>query len=153
MTFRLDVLRHDDVAVLLLSGALDMTAALRLREELLRVVAEAPSRVVVDLEGVELFGSSGLGVLVAGTKRGQRYRKPTHIDLVCSTPKLLRVLRMTQLDRVFVVHASLDEALIGTSAAVVTEGADGDCPGFVGMSRPLPSTCNAGQLSASVAST
>lgn len=138
MTFRLDVLSHDDVAVLLLSGALDMNAALRLREELLRVVAERPGRVVVDLEGVELFGSYGLGLLVAGAKRGHQHRQPTHIDLVCSTPRLLRILRSTQLDRVFVVHPSLDQALIGTSAAVVTEGPDGDCAGSVGMSRSCP---------------
>lgn len=137
MTFCLDVLHHDDVAVLLLSGELDMDAALRLREELLPVMAEGPGRVVVDLEGVELFGSYGLGVLVAGAKRGHQHRQPTRIDLVCSTPRLLRILRITQLDRVFAVYASLDEALIGTSAAIVPEGEEGDRPSG-GDGRPSP---------------
>lgn len=106
---------------MLLSGALDIDGAFSLRKALFAAVDAGAARVVVDFEGVDLLDSTGLGVLVAAVKRGSRHPMPTTIELVCSTPKTLWALRLTRLDRVLLVHRSLDDALIGTSAAVRTE--------------------------------
>ena len=85
-------------------------------------VAEAPEGVVVVdvagsvdvclivvLDDVDFLDSTGLGVLVARLKvvRSQN----GWLKLVCTSEKVLRVFRITGLDKVFAIHATVDDAL------------------------------------------
>ena len=66
-------------------------------------------RLIVDLDDVDFLDSTGLGVLVARLKvvRSQN----GWLKLVCTSEKVLRVFRITGLDKVFAIHATVDDAL------------------------------------------
>jgi anti-sigma B factor antagonist len=102
-------------AVVHVSGEVDVSGAAHLREALAAAVRSGVGRLVVDLEGVTFVDSTGLGVLVAAKRTLDR--RGGYLELVVSRPRVARVLRISGLDRVFVVHPSLHAALLPTQRA------------------------------------
>jgi anti-sigma B factor antagonist len=100
--------RNDGSVVVTLAGELDLYNAHMLREALLECCGEAPERLVVDLSEVKFIDSTALGVLIEA-----RTRLPNRRGFMLASPGLetRRALEISGLDRHFVVHASLDEAL------------------------------------------
>jgi anti-sigma B factor antagonist len=95
--------------VVAVAGEIDVYTAPSLREQLEELDAEGSSDIVVDMTGVEFLDSTGLGVLVGGLKRA-RLRGGT-LRLVSDQEKILKILRITGLIRVFPMHTTLDDAL------------------------------------------
>jgi anti-sigma B factor antagonist len=96
------------------AGEIDVASASQLRDCLHQLIDAGSRRLVVDLRQVSFMDSVGLGVLV-GVQR--RLRSHGHgggsIQLVCAEGLVLRILRLTGLDRVFALHATLADALGG----------------------------------------
>jgi anti-sigma B factor antagonist len=61
------------------------------------------------MEGVEFLDSTGLGVLVGGLKRVRAH--DGWIDLVCTQGRILRIFRITGLNKVFSIHDSVADAV------------------------------------------
>jgi anti-sigma B factor antagonist len=110
--------------VLEVGGEIDVYTAPQLRERLIALVESGSRRVVVDLGRVEFLDSTGLGVLVGALKRlrgvgGELY-------LVCAQERLLKIFRITGLDRVFTLYASVDAAVAADpSGAPDSDGTGG----------------------------
>ena len=96
------------VTVIEVSGEIDVYTAPKLRERLVSLVESGNYRLIVDMEGVEFLDSTGLGVLVGGLKRVRAH--DGWIDLVCTQGRILRIFRITGLNRVFNIYDSVDEA-------------------------------------------
>lgn len=109
MDLRLDVTERDGWAVLAVGGEVDVATAPRLREQLIGLVNEGSHRIVVDLTAVDFLDSTGLGVLVGRLKLVRNHSG--WLRIVCSNDRILRVFRITGLDKVFGIHDSLEEAL------------------------------------------
>jgi len=94
--------------VVSVAGELDLYNAHALREALLECCNEAPERLVVDLSNVKFIDSTALGVLIEARSRMTNRRA-----FLLAAPGLetRRALEISGLDRHFVVHDSLDEAL------------------------------------------
>ncbi|MGL4176919.1 MAG: STAS domain-containing protein [Dermatophilaceae bacterium] len=101
--------RDDDVSVVVVGGEVDVYTAAQLRAALDAEVDAGHVRLVVDLEDVTFIDSTGLGVLVGRLKLVRN--QSGWLRIVCSTDRILRVFRITGLDKVFGIHASLDDAL------------------------------------------
>src|SRR5512147_2397811 len=101
--------------VLEVGGEIDVYTAEKLRGRLRDIVNSGEKHVVVDLTKVEFLDSTGLGVLV-GAHRRLRARDGS-LDLVCPHERLLKVFRITGLDSVFAIHASVEDATSGGAAA------------------------------------
>jgi anti-sigma B factor antagonist len=86
-----------------------MWTAPTLRECLFTLSEQGRPRAVVDLEAVEFLDSTALGVLVGAHKRF--VQGGGGLVLVCTTARILRVLEVTGLARVFTVHDSVDAAV------------------------------------------
>lgn len=112
MDLDLDVTEHGGCSVLSLRGEVDVYTAPRFRERLIELVNAGERQIIVDLEGVSFLDSTGLGVLVGGLKRVRSH--DGDMALVCTQGRILKVFDMTGLDKVFVVHESVDAALVGT---------------------------------------
>ncbi|MQA25335.1 MAG: anti-sigma factor antagonist [Micromonosporaceae bacterium] len=115
-----------DNTVLEVGGEIDVYTAPRLRERLLELIAEGERRLLVDLAGVEFLDSTGLGVLVGvqrllGAQGG-------HLGLVCRQERILKVFRITGLDRFFDMHFSVEEAAAAISDDDMASP-DGEEPG------------------------
>lgn len=98
-----------DFTVIRLVGDVDVSAAARLRDALSRLIADPAEKVLVDLTDVPFLDSTGLGVLV-GRLKAQRVGGGD-LALVIQSERLLRNFRITGLDRVFNIHASVAEAV------------------------------------------
>jgi anti-sigma B factor antagonist len=95
--------------VLEVAGEIDVYTAPQLRERLIALVDDGARLVIVDLSRVDFLDSTGLGVLVGGLKRLRSVGG--ELVLVCSHERLLKIFRITGLDRVFTLYASVDEAV------------------------------------------
>jgi anti-sigma B factor antagonist len=101
------------------AGEIDVYTAPKLRERLVGLVEEGSYQLIVDMEGVEFLDSTGLGVLVGGLKRVRAHEG--WIDLVSTQGRILRIFRITGLNKVFSIYDSVADAV----AAHGTPPADG----------------------------
>src|SRR6266516_873279 len=92
--------------VLEVGGEVDVYTASQLRERLTTLVEAGDRRVVVDLTKVDFIDSTGLGVLVGALRRLRVV--DGELRLVCPQEKLLKLFRITGLDRVFALYESVD---------------------------------------------
>jgi anti-sigma B factor antagonist len=95
------------------AGVIDVVSAPELRDCLNQTIDVGSRQLVVDLYRVSFMDSEGLGVLVGAHRRllGHQHHDRS-IHLVCAANGLVaRILRLTGLDRVFPLHASLADAL------------------------------------------
>lgn len=101
---------HEGVAVLSISGEIDLVTAPALEEAIGGVVADNPSALVVDLSGVEFLGSVGLKILAATYEKLSR---SAEFGVVARNPATRRPIHLTGLDKTFPLYPSLDDALSG----------------------------------------
>jgi anti-sigma B factor antagonist len=117
----------DGIVVLTVSGSVDLTTTPGLRDSLVRLVDEGHHRLVLELSGVDLIDSIGLGVIVGMVHR----LRPHDGSLAVAAPssQARTVLEITQLVRVVGCHATVDDALAavrGGHAGVSTRGRPGE---------------------------
>jgi|RhiMethySRZTD1v2_1073278.scaffolds.fasta_scaffold03003_12 anti-sigma B factor antagonist len=100
--------------VLEVGGEVDVYTAPRLRERLIELVEGGARHVVVDLSRVEFLDSTGLGVLVGALKRLRAVNGT--LGLVCAHERLLKIFRITALDRVFALYDTVEAATQASGA-------------------------------------
>ncbi len=94
--------REGPVMRVFASGELIGLACNTLRDTIKSAVDDSTaslSKVVIDLSGLSFIDSSGIGVLM-GLKAHLRTRK-VEFTLVNPSPKILQILKVTRLDKVF----------------------------------------------------
>lgn len=106
----LDIKKHvsGDLCELTLAGEIDVYTAPSLKKELVELIEGGCSNVIVDLEGVAFIDSSGLGVLVSALRRARE--RDGSVRIVCSRDGVLKVFRITGLDKVFPIFPNIAEA-------------------------------------------
>ena len=90
-------------------GDVDHYGARAFRERLLKAIGGDGGEVVVDLSRATLVDSTTLGVLLDARKR--LVPSGGRLSLVCDDRSILRLLEITALDRLFPIHATLDDAV------------------------------------------
>lgn len=90
---------RDNTVELAVSGELTSISAPELRPTFDDVVSRNPGRVVVDLSGLRIIDSSGVGALVSLFKRMRSAGGAFELTGVNGQP--LNILRVLRLDRVF----------------------------------------------------
>ncbi|MGH9244771.1 MAG: STAS domain-containing protein [Acidimicrobiales bacterium] len=111
MDLGLKVTQNNGVAVLAVTGEVDVATAPRLREQIVSLVADGNARIVCDLESVDFLDSTGLGVLVGALKRARTHGGD--LVLVLTQPRILKVFEITGLLQVFEIYDSVDAAIAG----------------------------------------
>jgi anti-sigma B factor antagonist len=105
----LSVLRRPAFIIARLEGDLDIATTPALRERLLSVFSPGAPLLIIDLSEASFCDVSALAVLVA-TRRRARELGIT-VRLAAPRPQTEKLLRITGLDRVFTICATLDDAL------------------------------------------
>lgn len=101
--------QQDDVCVVTVSGEVDVHTAAQLRATLDDEIAAGHTKIVLDLDDVGFLDSTGLGVLVGRLKLVRNHSG--WLRIVCSNDRVMRVFRITGLDKVFGIHPSVADAV------------------------------------------
>ena len=91
------------------SGELDLSTGPALEQQLVTLIDDGVTDIVLDLSGVSFIDSSGLGVLVVALKR-LRFRGGA-LRLAGCQPPVRTVLDITALSRIFFMYPTVDAAL------------------------------------------
>jgi len=113
----------DGVAVVTVTGDVDVATCAALRDSLLQVIADENFRgLVVNLAGVSFIDSTGIGVLVGAWRR----TKATDGNLALASPsrQAQSVLDATGLTKVLSIYSSEEEAV----QALAQPGMPGPAP-------------------------
>jgi anti-sigma B factor antagonist len=99
-------------AVVTLAGEIDLYTCPEFKQELLRVIADGASLVVIDLTATTFIDSTALGVIIRGVERLKL--KDGRLVVVCADPNIVKIFEVTGLNRIFSVYGTRDEALAQT---------------------------------------
>jgi anti-sigma B factor antagonist len=98
----------DGVCLATVTGEVDVYTSPELKTRLLESIDGGCTRLIVALDAVSFIDSSGLGVLVGALRRLRE--RGDELRLVCTRDQILKIFRITGLDKVFHIVATLDEA-------------------------------------------
>ncbi|HEX6347398.1 STAS domain-containing protein [Umezawaea sp.] len=99
----------DDVSVLALTGEIDATTAQTTRAKALAAVDAKPAALVLDLSGVEFFGSNGIAIVLEAAQRAEL--RGIRFVVVAHRHVVLRPLQVTGVDARLTIRPSLTAAL------------------------------------------
>ena len=106
--------RGSDLLLTIGESRIDAASAVQFKDEMRRLAGEGNSRVVVDMSMVNFLDSSGLGAIVGVMKLLGCDRR---LELVSLTPNVAKVFRLTRMDTIFPIHASVADAFTGLEHA------------------------------------
>ena len=109
MHLHIDVTEHDGYTVLSPQGEIDYATGPQLKEAITDALVAGKVHLVIDLHAVDFVESTGLGALIGGRRRARALNGS--LSLVCAETPVLRVFRVTGLDKVFEIHDSVDSAI------------------------------------------
>ena len=89
---------------------IDAAVAIQFKDRMREVSEDGPARIVLNLGNVDFIDSSGLGAIVAAMKQLDEGRR---LDLCALTPNVDKVFRLTRMDTIFGIYASVEEAVRG----------------------------------------
>lgn len=95
-------------SVVEVAGEVDAHTAPTVRDAVEAAIVPG-ARVIVDLSGVSFLDSTGLGVLVTALKHVRE--ADGTLDLVVTSPRVLKVFELTGLDVVIPIHEELGALL------------------------------------------
>jgi anti-sigma B factor antagonist len=88
-------------------GEVNLRSSPQLRGLLMRVIAQDPGRLIVDLSKVSYMDSSGVGTLVEIKRLVER--EGGRLVLAALQPRVRGVLEISQLDKFFTIVQTIDE--------------------------------------------
>ena len=100
--------RGNILVIRAVNDRIDAAGAIEFKERMRDIIEEPSERVVLDMTNVMFLDSSGLGAVVAVMKALGPIRR---LELSGLTPTVEKVLRLTRMDSVFVIHKTLPEEL------------------------------------------
>jgi anti-sigma B factor antagonist len=100
--------RDGEACLVTVAGEVDVYTSPALKARLVEAIEDGCGRLVVVLDGVGFIDSSGLGVLVGALRRMKERGDDMH--LVCTREQVLKIFRITGLDKVFPIVATVEEA-------------------------------------------
>jgi anti-sigma B factor antagonist len=101
--------------IVAVSGEIDLFTAPEFKQRMSAPIDAGCSNLVVDLRATTFIDSSSLGVLI-GAHRRLKLRGGSLV-VVCDNEAIVKTFRITGLDGVFTLAASLDDALDGDAVS------------------------------------
>ena len=107
----------ENTYVISLAGEVDLYTAPEFKQQLLEVIGQGGTEVVVDFTDTTFIDSTTLGVLVGGVKRLRS--NDGQLSLVCNDRNITKIFEITGLDRVFTIYPTRDDAVakLGTTGS------------------------------------
>jgi anti-sigma B factor antagonist len=108
MHLQIDVSRVAGRTVVSPQGEIDFATGPQLKDAITELLVSGDVDLVIDLLAVDFIESTGLGALIGGRRRAHALKGS--LVLVCTEQQLLRIFRITGLDKVFTIHETVEAA-------------------------------------------
>ena len=105
----------NDVAIVTVSGELDLARCIKLAPELNAALCSAARAIVIDLEAISLVDSSGLALLLNAFRHLDRTGRQLAIACPMGSPR--RAFELTALDRQLPMYETRREALAAVGSS------------------------------------
>ena len=109
MTLELKRTTYSPWLVISVFGEIDMGSSPKLRTEIIRVINEGNSNLILDLTSVDFIDSAGLGTIIGGLRRVRSHGGD--LLLVCPEERIKSVFMLCDLDKVFKFYLTSNEAV------------------------------------------
>jgi len=114
---KFETIEHGSITqVTLQETRLGAAQSIRFKESIRELVDGGAEYILLDMEQVNFMDSSGLGALVAMMKYMGAEKK---FELTGLTPMVDKVFKLTRMDEVFQVHASVQDAVAAAEEALI----------------------------------
>lgn len=107
--FHMEVDEQGTAVVVRLSGSITMEICEDLQTQLVDLASQPTPQLIVDLSAVSFICSLGLGALVAAHLQSRQHHGT--VKLVCPPPRVMDLLEVTKLTRLFPPFASIENAM------------------------------------------
>ncbi len=108
MDLDINTIRERETCVITVDGEVDVYTSPSLKQALVSASDDGCATIIVDMDRVSFIDSSGLGVLVGALRRMRE--ASGELRLVMSRDNLVKIFRITGLDRVFPMYSTVAEA-------------------------------------------
>lgn len=107
-------IENDGVVVLAPVGEFDISTVDLLRETFVDAVTADSSKLVIDLSGMTFLDSMALGAIIGANRRANGWNG--WVRLVAPRPGVRKILHVTNLDKVFGLYDTVDQAIAHVQA-------------------------------------
>jgi anti-sigma B factor antagonist len=107
------VTHHHGIAVLAVSGEIDLASADVVERAIAEVLAQDPPSLIIDLLGVQFLASLGVGILV---KARNTFVDGERFSVVAKGRKTHRIIQLLDLDRALSLQETVEDALNAAKA-------------------------------------
>jgi anti-sigma B factor antagonist len=108
MHLQIDVTRIAGFTVVSPQGEIDFATGPQLKDAITELLLAGQVDLVIDLLAVDFIESTGLGALIGGRRRAHALKGS--LVLVCTEQQMLKIFRITGLDKVFTIHDTVEQA-------------------------------------------
>jgi anti-sigma B factor antagonist len=115
MQLQIDVTQRHGYTILSPQGEIDFATGPQLKDAINERLISGDVNLVMDLQAVDFIESTGLGALIGGRRRAHALKGS--LRLVCTEEQLLKIFRITGLDKVFAIYDSVEQATLPRAVA------------------------------------
>lgn len=115
MQLQIDVTQRHGYTILSPQGEIDFATGPQLKDAINERLIAGDVNLVMDLQAVDFIESTGLGALIGGRRRAHALKGS--LRLVCTEEQLLKIFRITGLDKVFAIYDSVEQATLQRAVA------------------------------------
>lgn len=115
MQLQIDVTQRHGYTILSPQGEIDFATGPQLKDAITERLIAGDVNLVMDLQAVDFIESTGLGALIGGRRRAHALKGS--LRLVCTEEQLLKIFRITGLDKVFAIYDSVEQATLQRAVA------------------------------------
>jgi anti-sigma B factor antagonist len=104
---------HHGIAVLAISGEIDLASAATIEKAIAEVLVQDPPSLIIDLLGVQFLASLGVGILV---QTRDTFGDCGRFSVVAQGRMTHRIIQLLDLDRALSLQETLEDALSAAQA-------------------------------------
>jgi anti-sigma B factor antagonist len=109
MQLEIEIKAEDGRYVVIPRGEFDLVTQAQLKEAINELVVGGNVDIIVDLDETTFLDSTGLGALIGARRKTHAFMGS--FAIVCTQERLLKLFRITSLDKVFAIRDTRSEAL------------------------------------------
>jgi anti-sigma B factor antagonist len=109
MQLEIEIKAEDGRYVVIPRGEVDLVTQVQLKEAINDLVVAGNVDIIVDLDETTFLDSTGLGALIGARRKTHAFMGS--FAIVCNQERMLKLFRITSLDKVFAIRETRSDAL------------------------------------------